>query len=101
MHTGPKVKMAKYLLRVYLLTTYILAYLSKNTRVLLNCSQFHIFFNAQIPSNLKLCMLQHLWVTNSLKIKAHKCRLYGIFRKNPQYRVGFNTELETLIPIYW
>jgi hypothetical protein len=47
------------LLRVYLQTSIILAYLSKNTGfwsfgVLRKSSQFHIFLNAQIGSNLKL-----------------------------------------------
>jgi hypothetical protein len=61
------------LLCVYLQTSIFLAYLSKNTDfwsfgVLLKSSQFHIFLNAQIGSNLKLWMLQHFWVNSSLKI---------------------------------
>jgi hypothetical protein len=95
------------LLSVYLQTSLIIAYLSKNTGfwsfgVLLKSSQFHIFLNAQIGFNLKLWMLQHFWVNNSLKIKVHKSRLYCIhftavltsnlgvrvyLVKKPQYRL--------------
>jgi hypothetical protein len=46
----------------------ILAYLSKNTGYW--SFGVHIFLNAQITSNLKLWMLQHFWVNNSLKIKV-------------------------------
>jgi hypothetical protein len=70
------------LLWVYLQTKLILAYLSKNTGfwssgVPLKSSHFYMYIFI-IGSNLKLWMLQHFWVNNSLKIKYISLELYCI-----------------------
>jgi hypothetical protein len=45
---------------------------------LLKSGQFYIFQNAQIGSNMKLCMIQHFGVNNSLKLKVHRRKVVHI-----------------------